>query len=134
LFFPGENDPFLPLSLSEEFPTVDPNQYEPLKKREPREPVAARGDMTVETFLKTIGRGAEEHAGKFATFEALTVSSSETLKKLGVPVRRRRWILTWIEHYRQGVDPYFIPLNSRSKKNKFLSRRKPKTAAQKKRD
>ena len=113
---------------------VDPNAYEPLKEREPREPVAARGDMTVEGFLKKIGRGAEEHVGKFETFEALTVSSSESLKKLGIPVRRRRWILSWIEHYRQGIDPYPIPLNSRSKKNKFLSRRKPKTAEQKKRD
>ena len=72
--------------------------------------------------------------GKFETFEELTAATGEILKKKGIPVRNRRWILSWTEHYRQGVEPYFIPLNSRSKKNKFLSRRKPKTAEQKKRD
>ena len=94
----------------------------------------ARGDMTVEKFLTTIGRGVEEHASKFETWEEFVVSRGEDLKDKGIAVRQRRWILSWIEHYRNGVEPFLIPLNSRAKKNKFISKKKPKTAEQKKRD
>jgi hypothetical protein len=62
------------------------------------------------------------------------VSRGEDLKEKGIAVRQRRWILSWTEKYRQNVDPYMIPLNSRAKKNKFISKKKPKTAEQKKRD
>ncbi len=75
----------------------------------------------------------EELAPKFTTWDEFSASTGEELKKKGIAVRKRRWILAWVEKYRQGVDPFHIPLVSRAKKNKFLSRRKPKTKAEKKR-
>jgi hypothetical protein len=87
----------------------------------------------VERFLKTIGRGTDELAPKFATWDELVQSDGAGLKKKGVAVRKRRWILNWVEKYRQGVDPYHIPLMSRAKKNKFISRKKPKTKEEKRR-
>ena len=75
-----ENDPFLPLQVPTDLPVVDPNQYEPARDKPAREPVAARGDMTVEKFLTTIGRGVEEHADKFESWEEFAVSRGETLR------------------------------------------------------
>ena len=99
-------------------------------KRPPTEP---RGDMTVEKFLKTIGRGCEDHLDDFEDWSDLMTARGFALKQRGIPVRQRRWILRWVEHYKQGRDPVHIPLVSRAKKNKFLSRKKPKTVAEKRR-
>lgn len=51
---------------------VQPSDYHPAVETVARAVVAPRGDgMTVEKFLGTIGRGTQEHAGKFATWDAL---------------------------------------------------------------
>lgn len=96
--------------------------------------VAPRDGMTVERFLTTIKRGAEEHVDKFQSWDALMTARGHELKAQGVPVKVRKWIMAWAEHYKQGVEPALLPLVSRAKKNKFASRRKPKTREQKKRD
>jgi hypothetical protein len=56
--------------------------------------------MTVEKFLKTIGRGCDEYIDKL-TWEKLMTSGSRQLKQLGIPCRQRKWILLWVEKYRQ---------------------------------
>lgn len=73
--------------------------------------------MTVEKFLKTIGRGCEEHIDKIPDWWSLFNWKSEKLKEVGIPIRQRKWILYWVERYRQGFDPYYIPLRSHAKKN-----------------
>ncbi len=75
----------------------------------------------------------DELVPKFASWDELVLSDGEGLKKKGIAVKKRRWILSWVEKYRQGVDPFHIPLMSRAKKNKFVSRLKPKTKEEKKR-
>ena len=47
----GENDPFLPLTLSDRFPAVNPSDFVPAKERAPKQPVAPRNGMDVEKFL-----------------------------------------------------------------------------------
>jgi hypothetical protein len=73
--------------------------------------------MTYEKFMNTIGRGCEEHMDKIGSWEALFTMKGEDMKAKEVPVRQRRWILRWVELYRQGIDPWFIPLKSKTKKN-----------------
>lgn len=36
-------------------------------------------------------------------------STRDSLVGLGVKVQQRKWLLNWIDKYRQGVDPYLIP-------------------------
>ena len=73
---------------------------------------------TVELFLQRIARGCEAHVDKFESWEALFTARGAELKKLGIPVRERRWILRWTEHYRQGLEPLFISkARSKARKN-----------------
>lgn len=127
-------DPFLPLPAPQGL-VVNPNDFTPSHDKVERPVVPARGDMTVEKFLKTLGRGIEEHVGKIPTWDDLMKMRSEDLKTAGISVpKQRRYILKWVENYRHGVDPRHLPIMSRSKKNKFVSRRKVKTREQKRRD
>lgn len=75
--------------------------------------------MTVEKFLKTIGRGCEDYIDKIETWENLFTFKSRKLKELGIPTRQRKWILNWCERYRQGYDPWYIPLRSKASKNSY---------------
>jgi hypothetical protein len=57
----------------------------------------------VETFLKVIGRGLSEHTSKFPTWEALFSMNSSNLRELGVePPRTRRYLLRWLDRFRNG--------------------------------
>ncbi|KAJ2970891.1 hypothetical protein NQ176_g7967 [Zarea fungicola] len=58
----------------------------------------------VATFLKLIGRGLSRHASKFPSWEALFSLTSPQLKELGIePPRTRRYLLQWMQRYRNGV-------------------------------
>ena len=114
------NDPLLPLRVPEGAKVVDPGSFVPFASTTvaapsegapaavapagPKAVVAARNGMTVETFLKTIGRGVEEAASKFKTWDELVTSDGDAMKAKGVKVRQRRWILNWVEKYRTGVE------------------------------
>lgn len=77
--------------------------------------------MTVEKFLKTIGRGCEDYAEKFeGSWEKLFSSRTHQLRKMEIPLKQRKWILFWTERYRNGIDPWYIPLRSRTKRNNKL--------------
>jgi hypothetical protein len=91
-----------------------------LPESRPKRPVPPpRNGMTVEKFLKTIGRGCEEYIDKL-DWEKLFTSTGFKLKQLGIPIRQRKWILLWVEKYRQGIDPWYVPLRSKSKRNMKL--------------
>lgn len=76
--------------------------------------------MTVEKFLNTIGRGCGEYADKFeGSWEKLFTTKSRGLRALGIPLRPRKWILHWTERYRQGDDPWYIALRSKSARNSY---------------
>lgn len=78
--------------------------------------------MTVEKFLKTIGRGCEDHVDKFKSWDSLFLTKSRGLKAMGIPTRQRKWILNWTERYRQGYDPWYIALRSKSASNEYEKR------------
>jgi len=73
--------------------------------------VPAREGMTKEIFLRTLARGCEDQIDKFKTWNSLFRTSGYKMRKLGIPIRQRRWILHWVEKYRQGLDPVWIPKN-----------------------
>jgi hypothetical protein len=54
----------------------------------------------VKEFLTKIGRGCEEYASKFSSFEELMSVKREQLVELGVDVKRRKYILKWIDSHR----------------------------------
>jgi hypothetical protein len=60
---------------------------------------------TVEKFMRRIGRGCEDHISSFDSWDALFTSDSRKLKGFGIKPPQRKWILKWVERYRQGVDP-----------------------------
>ncbi|KAJ6438663.1 IGR protein [Purpureocillium lavendulum] len=58
----------------------------------------------VETFLTLIGRGLNKHASKFPSWEALFSLTSPQLKEIGIePPRTRRYLLQWMQRYREGA-------------------------------
>lgn len=92
--------------------------YPPPPKREPPHPwrlVPAKrailrsahlsvipAGLTVEKFLKKIGRGCEEHADKFESWEELMGARSWELKMNDIPVGQRKWILKVCQRLRTG--------------------------------
>lgn len=58
----------------------------------------------VETFLTLIGRGLSKHASKFPSWESLFSLTSPQLKEIGIePPRNRRYLLQWMQRYREGA-------------------------------
>ncbi|KAG7125555.1 Protein FYV4 like protein [Verticillium longisporum] len=58
----------------------------------------------VPTLLKVLGRGLSQYAEKFPTWNSLFTSDSTQMKELGIePPRTRRYLLAWLERYRQGA-------------------------------
>ncbi|KAK5577717.1 hypothetical protein RB653_002662 [Dictyostelium firmibasis] len=75
--------------------------------------------FTVETFLKKIGRGCNQHVELFEKWEDLMETTPRKLKDAQVPVVNRKWILHWVEQFKQGRDPVLISKSkSKSKSNK----------------
>ncbi|KAK3816423.1 MAG: IGR protein motif-domain-containing protein [Benniella sp.] len=81
---------------------------------------APRGDIKdPATFLTKIGRNSAQIADKFKSWDHLfTASTAEMKSDMALSVKQRRWILNWREKYRQGVNPYDIPLKPPKKKTK----------------
>ncbi|CAO3671083.1 unnamed protein product [Umbelopsis vinacea] len=76
-----------------------------------------RGKITdVESFLKHAGRGSDESASKFQDWNHLFSVSSRDLKEFGIPTKQRKYILSRVEFYRQGIDPYPIATKNPKKK------------------
>ncbi|KAI0061697.1 hypothetical protein BV25DRAFT_1992045 [Artomyces pyxidatus] len=86
---------FLP-SFSRSF-----NIYKDLRKSIPpqRDSIS-----TPEAFLKAIGRASETKV-TYEKWGDLWKVDGAALKKAGLPVRDRRYILWAMEKYRQGLDP-----------------------------
>lgn len=59
--------------------------------------------MTVELFLKKIGRMCDQHKDLFTSWEHFWGCDGRELKKLGVPLRDRKYILNWMSKYRNGT-------------------------------
>jgi len=75
-----------------------------------------KGDITTpETFLKAIGRGSETKM-TFDTWDALWKTDGQALKKAGLAVRDRRYILWAMERYRQQDNPADYAHEPRPKK------------------
>ncbi|KAJ2959548.1 hypothetical protein NQZ79_g4985 [Umbelopsis isabellina] len=75
-----------------------------------------RGEiMDVEAFLKHAGRGSDEAATKFQDWNHLFTASSRDLKEMGLPTKQRKYILSRVEFFRQGIDPYPIAVKPKKK-------------------
>eukprot|EP00026_Physarum_polycephalum_P015569 Phypoly_transcript_16282.p1 GENE.Phypoly_transcript_16282~~Phypoly_transcript_16282.p1 ORF type:complete len:225 (+),score=24.19 Phypoly_transcript_16282:70-675(+) len=80
--------------------------------------VPPRDGMTVELFLKTLGRGCDEYIEFFPSWDHLFLMKGRDMKMLGIPIHQRRWILRWVEAYRCGRDPVYINKHkSKTKRN-----------------
>lgn len=63
-------------------------------------PQPRNGIDTPEAFLKAIGRGCEQFSTKFTDWDRLFTATSAEMESLGIPVRARKYILSWREQYR----------------------------------
>jgi len=79
-----------------------------------------RHGMTVELFLKRIGRDCDKHVALFKSWEHLYASRGADLKERQVPLQDRKYILAWLERYRQGREPHLMSLSMKSKSNAAL--------------
>ncbi|RKP26059.1 IGR protein motif-domain-containing protein [Syncephalis pseudoplumigaleata] len=76
-------------------------------------------------FLSAIGRGCESLGEKFKDWNHMFTATSKEMKhELGFTPQQRRWILNWIEKYRQGVEPYLITKPDKRLRSK--KKRKPR--------
>lgn len=57
----------------------------------------------VSSFLTKIGRSMDQHAEHFENWESLIGTDGKKLKALGIDTRDRRYILAWVEKFKQGV-------------------------------
>lgn len=64
-----------------------------------------RHGLTVESFLEKIGKNCIEHKDKFEAWEDLFTMKTEIMKLKEIPIIQRKWILKWVEKYRQGETP-----------------------------
>ncbi|GAM27419.1 hypothetical protein SAMD00019534_105950 [Acytostelium subglobosum LB1] len=96
---------------------------DPYARPAPKQPyyrfTEPRDGYTVETFLKKIGRGCDAFVEKFPTWEDLMTSNSKKMKhEMQIPVQNRKWILHWVEQWKQGRNPVLISKSkSIAKKN-----------------
>jgi len=76
-----------------------------LPESRPKRPVPPpRNGMTVEKFLKTIGRGCEEYIDKL-DWEKLFTSTGFKLKQLGIPIRQQTTLIkTYDPHVCQEIS------------------------------
>ncbi|KAI8882376.1 hypothetical protein K501DRAFT_251633, partial [Backusella circina FSU 941] len=71
----------------------------------------------VESFFKIIGRECGDLASKFESWDQLFTTSTRVMKTdMGIPTKQRKYILGWLEKYRQGAQPYAISLPKPKKK------------------
>ncbi|KAI8645644.1 IGR protein motif-domain-containing protein [Parasitella parasitica] len=71
----------------------------------------------VASFLKAIGRGCEEFAGKYESWDHLFTTGSRVMKTdMGINTKQRKYILSWLQRYRNGVEPYAIATPGLKKK------------------
>ncbi|KAI9092456.1 IGR protein motif-domain-containing protein [Phlyctochytrium arcticum] len=69
------------------------------------------------SFLESIGRECGPYAEKFKDWNHLfTASSKEMQNDLGIKCAQRKYILSWREYFRRGIDTYEVPLPKRQKK------------------
>ncbi|KAG2181498.1 hypothetical protein INT44_008311 [Umbelopsis vinacea] len=78
--------------------------------------VLKRKTTDVESFLKHAGRESEEFASKFQDWQQLFSVSSRELKEFGIPTKMRKFILSRVEFYRQGIDPRPMAVKKPKKK------------------
>ncbi|CAG8536751.1 9330_t:CDS:2 [Cetraspora pellucida] len=107
------------------FTTLIFRQYSQNKQKSIPPP---RGSITThKEFLEKIGRDCGSLADKFRASlfylfkdwdHLFTASSQEMKNVLELPTRQRRWILAWTQQYRDGVDPYNIPIRTKKKQKK----------------
>ncbi|KAM5533472.1 hypothetical protein V8D89_012910 [Ganoderma adspersum] len=68
-------------------------------------PLPCPGIRTPEAFLKAIGRSCETKLTSVQSWNQLWETNGFQLKKAGLGVRDRRYILWSMERFRQGEDP-----------------------------
>jgi len=105
-------DDGLPKLAREKYDVRKPRVYNP-----PPVP-APRDGMTLEKFLKTIARDAPKYQETIGTWENLFNWRGEDFRKHKIPIKTRRWIMRWTEHYRQGIEPKYVPIRSKAQKNR----------------
>lgn len=80
-----------------------------------------RFGMTLEKFLKKIGRMSDQYLPLFRDWDHFWSCKSEQFKILGITtIADRKYILRQMNYYRLGQEPRFIPLRSKAKKNRNL--------------
>ena len=60
-------------------------------------------DLDAETFLRQIGGDCDDVADKFETIDEIFTEDTRLLKKRGVPVKQRKYIMRCVEQLRAGV-------------------------------
>lgn len=77
----------------------------------------------VATFLDRLKRDLSKYATKFPTWNSLFEADGPAMKRMGIPVRDRRWLLLWQEKFRQGVEPYYVHPSRKHKRRRKTTRR-----------
>ncbi|KAI9347058.1 IGR protein motif-domain-containing protein [Pilaira anomala] len=79
---------------------------------------SVRGNIQdVPSFMKAIGRKCEDVAGKFESWEQLFTTKSRAMKAdMGINTKQRKYILSWVERYRNGIEPQAISIPKAKKK------------------
>ena len=73
--------------------------------------------VVVVVALRPLSGCRQKYAEALKDWDTLFTASTRELKKLAVKPQQRKWILGWTEKYRQGIEPYLIPIKAKPKKS-----------------
>ncbi|KAJ3185831.1 hypothetical protein HDU85_001200 [Gaertneriomyces sp. JEL0708] len=94
-------------------PTKDKATFVPPPRGEIQDP---------KSFLTAIGRNSAAVADKFKDWDTLFTTTSEQMEEeMGLKADQRKYILSWREWYKRGIDPYPVEIAKRQKK--YLKRK-----------
>ena len=76
----------------------------------------------VNSFLSALGRGfASAYASRFNNdWNSFFSSTGQSFEAMSIPPRHRRYLLKWMELYRQGTMPYNPVMSAKIAKRKIF--------------
>eukprot|EP01100_Stratorugosa_tubuloviscum_P002248 TRINITY_DN1514_c1_g1_i1.p1 TRINITY_DN1514_c1_g1~~TRINITY_DN1514_c1_g1_i1.p1 ORF type:complete len:310 (+),score=124.56 TRINITY_DN1514_c1_g1_i1:43-972(+) len=78
-------------------------KIKPVKKQFPVLIPPQPDGLTIELFLKRIKKDCIDYKDKFSSWEDLMTARSRELKARGIPIKNRKWILSWVYYFKRQI-------------------------------
>ncbi|PVV04500.1 hypothetical protein BB560_000998 [Smittium megazygosporum] len=94
--------------LSRQVPRVMSRSF--TSRRLEKIPAPLENCKTPEEFLKLIGRDTVKHVSHFKEWKDLFIANGATMSEMGIPIKPRKWIMSWTSKMRLDFKSYAFNL------------------------